>query len=153
MWPGIRATIVASIFGMVFLGASERAALAQHGGMHGSMPMQPDASMDPDQMLKKVDAKLNAATATMSDLAAQHAAMESSPMGDQLVESLQGMLAQMRQFRGALADMARDPGRMQQPEAMKAVDQTCRDFEQMAGAFQSMAKSVGRIMGGAKAAR
>lgn len=146
MHAGIRSAVVASVLSVAFVGASGRAAFAQHGGMHGSMPMQHDASMDADQMMKKVDAKLNAAAASMSDLAGHHASMEPNATGDRLVSSLQGMLAQMQQFRGDLAEMMRDPAHMQQPDAMKGIEQACRDFEQMASAFQSIAKNMGRVM-------
>lgn len=146
MHAGFRSAVVASVLSVAFVGASERTAFAQHGGMHGSMPTQHDASMDADQMMKKVDEKLNAAGASMSNLASHYTSMEPNATGDRLVSSLQGMLAQMQQFRGDLAEMMRDPAHVQQPDAMKGIEQVCRDFEQMAGAFQSIAKNMGRVM-------
>ncbi len=96
MRSGIRSVVVASAMSMALVLATERAAFAQHGAMHGAMPMQQDASMGADQMIKRVDAKLTAAADTMHELAAHHASMEANPTGDELVASLQSMLAQMR---------------------------------------------------------
>lgn len=130
--------------GFVIVVLSTSTAGAQHGGMHGAAPMQETSGTQ--QMLQKLDGRLSAAAATMRDLTAQHAAMPPDDGHAKMVALLQGMLSQMQQLYNTLADTVKDPMMASHGASTKALDQTVRDVDQMAAAFDATAKSVGRMM-------
>ena len=119
-----------------------------HGGQghgQGQSAMQ-GRMMATDQMMRNIDTMMANAGSMMRDLTAMHAGMSGGPQHDQMMSSMQGMLDQMRQFRGSLNDMMKDPAFGHNNDTMKSFQQAGRNLEQMASAFQSMTKNMTKAM-------
>ena len=101
-----------------------------------------------DKMMRNIDSMMINAGSVMRDLTTMHAGTSGGAHHDQMMSSMQGMLDQMRQFHGALNDMMKDPAFGHDNDAMKSAQQAGRNLEQMASAFQSMAKNMTKAMKG-----
>lgn len=105
-------------------------------GPHGQM-------MAAEQMMRTIDATMANIQTSLRDLAAM-------PMSgghhDPMVAGMNGLLDQMRAVHGHLATMMQDPQLKHERDAMKALDQTCRDLGRMVSAFQSMTKNIAQAM-------
>ena len=121
-----------------------------HGGQghehaQGTMPASMTAT---DKMMGNVDTMMANAGSMMRDLTAMHAGMSGSAQHDQMLSSMQGMLDQMRQVHGSLNGMMKESGFAYDKDTQKSFQQAGRDLEQMASAFQSMAKNMTKAMKG-----
>ena len=144
---------------MVTLGIAG-AALAQHGGhggddpgttqgnMQGSMMATDQAMRNIDTMMRNIDTKMTSASAMMRDLNAVHAGMPAGMQHQPVMTAMQGTFDQMRQMRGSLNDMMREPSFGRSAQAMRSFQQACRNLEQMTSAFQSMTKNMTQAIKG-----
>jgi len=115
----------------------------QHqGGMQGNMQGMAAA----DRMMQNIDKMMTNVSTMMQDLNTMHAGMPGA--GHQVMTSMQGAFDQMRQLRGSLGEMMKDPTLMHNQNAMKSFEQACKDLEQMTTSFQSMAKNMTQAMKG-----
>ena len=120
------------------------------GQSHGSQGHGHDQAAKPqanmmaatDQMMRNIDSMMTNAGSAMRDLTAMHAGMSGGAEHGPMLASMESLLAQMRQFRGDLHDMAKNPMLAHNNDAMKSYQQACRNLEQMASAFQSMTKNM-----------
>ncbi len=97
-----------------------------------------------DQMMQNSDAMMRSAEVMMRDLTAM-------PMAGQhgtLLTGMNGMLGQMRSMHGGLTTMMQDPAVMQNAGAMRSFNQASKNLEQMATAFNAMAKNMTSAMKG-----
>ena len=141
---------------LVAFGIGSGAVLAQmHGGSQGhgqhEAGMQGNmqgAMMATDQMMRNIDTMMTNVSSMMRDLTTMHAAMSNGMAHDPVMTSMQGTFDQMRQLRGSLNDMMRNPGFGHDTQSMRAFQQACRNLEQMTSAFQSMTKNMTRAMNG-----
>jgi hypothetical protein len=116
----------------------------QHqAGMQGNMQGMTGA----DRMMQNVDKMMTNVSTMMQDLSTMHAGM-SGGGHDQVMTSMQGAFDQMRQLRGSLGEMMKDPTLMHNQNAMKSFEQACKNLEQMTTSFQSMAKNMTQAMKG-----
>ena len=119
------------------------------GHQHGTSPATAGAGMGQhgggiDQMMQNSDAMMRSAEVMMRDLTAM-------PMAGQhgtLLTGMNGMLGQMRSMHGGLTTMMQDPAVMQNAGAMRAFNQASKNLEQMATAFNAMAKNMTSAMKG-----
>ena len=124
------------------------------GHQHGTSPGTAGAGMGQhggaiDQMMQNADAMMRGAEVMMRDLTAM-------PMAGQhgtLLTGMNGMLGQMRSMHGSLTTMMQDPAVMQNAGAMRAFGQASKNLEQMATAFNAMAKNMTSAMKGLPHAR
>lgn len=112
-------------------------------GMQGNMQGMASA----DRMMQNVDRMMANVSTMMQDLGTMHAGM-SGAGHDQVMTSMQGAFDQMRQLRGSLGEMMKDPTLMHNENAMKSFEQACKNLEQMTTSFQSMTKNVTQAMKG-----
>ena len=115
----------------------------QHqAGMQGNMQGMAAA----DRMMQNIDKMMTNVSTMMQDLNTMHAGMPGA--GHQVMTSMQGAFDQMRQLRGSLGEMMKDPTLMHNQNAMKSFEQACKNLEQMTTSFQSMAKNMTQAMKG-----
>ncbi len=114
-----------------------------HGAMQGNMA----AMNQMNQMLRNVEGMMTNTAGIMRDLAAMHTGMGAG-QHDQMMSSMQGLLDQMRQFHGSMSELMKAPTLHQNNEAMKGLQQACRDLERMASSLQEMSKHMAQAMKG-----
>lgn len=139
-----RVTFIAPILSALVIVAAAAPARAQHGE-HGSMPMAPMAT-NSDQLMEKMNGTMAKADVAMRDLQGLHDRLGPGVTHDQILASMSGMLAQIRQVQGTFGALLKDPGFTSRREAMKAFEDATRNFDQLASAFQAMTKNMGRVM-------
>ncbi len=145
-----RGPFIVPILSALVIVAAAAPARAQHD-QHGSMPVTPMAPMTPmatnsDQLMEKIDGTMAKADVAMRDLQGVHDRLGPGVTHDQILASMNGMLEQMRQVQGTLGALLKDPGFTSRRDAMKAFEDTSRNFDQLASAFQAMTKNMGRVM-------
>lgn len=145
---------------IVALGIGGGAVFAQHGGhggdtqgamqesTQGSMTATAQMMRNVDTMMRNIDSMMTNASSAMRDLNAMHARMPGGLQLDPMMTSMQGTFDQMRQIRGSLNDMMRNPAVGSNAQSMRAFQQACRNLEQMTSAFQSMTKNMAQGMKG-----
>ncbi len=149
----MRRTIL--VFGLLVVVSLTGGAVAaqMHGGAQGHGQHQPGMQGNmqgmaaADRMMQNIDKMMTNVSTMMQDLNTMHAGM-SSGGHDQVMTSMQGAFDQMRQLRGSLGEMMKDPTLMHNQNAMKSFEQACKNLEQMTTAFQSMAKNMTQAMKG-----
>lgn len=116
----------------------------QHAG--GQMQGQGSASMMAanEQMMRNIDTMMTNAASTMKDLST----MGTGQQHDQMMASMAGMLAQMRQFRGDMNDMMKDPMLAQSNDGMKSFQQAGQNLKDMTAVFEKMTKNMAGAMKG-----
>lgn len=143
-------TLLAVALGLAPLAARMQNGQHQMGGQEhqhqtaGAM-QGPMAAMG--QMMRNIDGMMANAADMMRNLSALHAGMGQAQQGD-MMSSMQGMFDQMRLFQGSMNEMLKDPALHQNNDAMKGLQQACRDLERMASSFQDMAKHMTQAMKG-----
>ncbi len=110
------------------------------GAMQGPM-----AAMG--QMMRNIDGMVANAANMMHDLSVIHEGM-GGEQHNQMASSMQGMFDQMRLFQGSMNEMIKDPALHLNNDAMKGLQQACRDLERMVSSFQDMTKHVTQAMKG-----
>ena len=146
-----RTTLVPGV--LVFILAGGPAAAQMHGGAQGSAPHQPamqgamQGTMAADRTMQNVDRMMANVSMTMQELGAMHGGASAGPH-HQVIPSMQGAFNQMKQLRGSVGEMMKDPALRHDQNAMKSLERACRDLEQMTTAFQSMAGNMTRAMKG-----
>ena len=143
--------LVLGLMGLFFGG--ERAAAQMHSGAQGhgqhqaAMQGNMHGMASTDRMMQNVDRMMANISTMMQDLNAMHAGT-SAAGHHQVMTSMQGAFDHMRQLRGSLGEMMKDPMLMHNQNAMKSFEQACRNLEQMVAASQSMAKNMTQTMKG-----
>jgi hypothetical protein len=111
----------------------------QHGAMQGSMSS--------DQMMRGIDSMMNSVTSMMRDFTSMPAGSFGS-RHDQMMSSMRGLLDQMHQVHGVMGDMAKNPGMMNNKDAMKAFHQAGTEFQTMGKALEGMVKNLNQAAKG-----
>lgn len=144
---------IASILSASLIVAASAPARAQLHGQHGSMPMEPKRT-NIDKPMQKIDAAMASADAALRELKNVHDRLGPGATHDEIVMSMTGMFVKMRQIQTSLGVLSedrkfarrQDPEFIGNPDAMKAFEEASRNFEQIASAFQAMAKGMGQVM-------
>ena len=129
--------------------------LAQMSGGMGQM--QPQAAgtqtmsggmMSSQQQMSSAGMRMTGADSQMRNLTTMNASMKAGAGHDQMISSMQGVLDQMHKMHGELGTMMKDPAFGHDKDMMDSFEQASRNLDQMATAFQSMAKSMTKVMKG-----
>jgi len=96
--------------------------------------------------MKKMDGTMANADAALRDLRGVRDRLGPGVTHDQILASMNGMLEQMRQVQGTLGALIKDSGFTSRRDAMKALEEASRNFDQLASAFQATTKNMGRVM-------
>lgn len=127
--------------------ATPLSAEMQHGQMHGaSQGGMQHSMMGTEQMMKNIDQMMSNASTMMQDLTTMHAGVAGHQQHDPMMQSMQGMLDQVKQFQVEMQEAMKDPAMMQNNQAIKSMSDACQNLEKMASAFQAMTKNMTQMM-------
>jgi hypothetical protein len=132
---------------LIAIAAIPLAAQMDHGQMHTAAQggMQ-HSMMATEQMMKSIHQMMSNASTMMQDLTTMHAGTAGHEQHDPMMQSMQGMLDQMKQFQGQMQEGMKDPAMMQNKQAMKSMNEVCQNLEKMVSAFQAMTKNMTQMM-------
>ena len=145
----MRSVTLRIVLALVLVAAGATAVVrAQMQHQHQGAQMQGQASSSmmasTEQMMRNIDTMMTNAASAMKDLTT----MMSGQQHDLVMASMEGMLAQMRQFRGDMNDMMKDPMLAQSNDAMKSFQQAGQNLKDMTAAFEKMTKNMTAAMKG-----